>query len=360
LICQIAIGQVTFIVNQLPENHDYSKSIYISGDFEGWSGGSDQFRLTQNNKQYSITIPNQRETINFKFTLGSWDFVESDPVENSIENRFYTYKKTPDTVAIEIENWTSDTPKIKASTAAENVYVFADNFEIPKLKRTRKISIYLPPDYQNSKKSYPVLYMHDGQNVFDLSTSYAGEWEVDETLNRLSSEIGLNLIVVAIDHGNEKRMSEYTPWGNKKNVMAEGKDYIDFIANTLKPTIDKTFRTKTNAKNTVIMGSSLGGLISHYAGLKYPNVFGKVGVFSPSFWYVSDSFDFTQKHSKLKHLKMYYLVGGKEGEDMVASVDKMVQLMKANGFRERNIYKKIVSKLLLFILQRINDNVVLR
>jgi predicted alpha/beta superfamily hydrolase len=340
---QSLLCQVTFIIDSFPVHHNYNNDIYISGDFEGWSGGKDEFKLAKSEKQYQITIPKIKQTISFKFTLGSWGVAECDLNTNPIENRMYTFKNKQDTIHVNIKNWETGSQKIKPSTASKNVRVFAESFKIPQLNRERRISVYLPPDYELSNKKYAVLYMHDGQNVFDLRTSYAGEWEVDETLNKLSKEHGLNLIVVSIDHGNDKRLSEYSPWSNPKYGEAEGDAYLEFIVNTLKPEIDKTFRTKKSAQKTAIMGSSMGGLISHYAGLKYPTIFGMVGVFSPSFWYSDESFTYTEKHANLKHVKMYYLVGGKEGEGAVENVEKMVNIMKNNKFSEINLNTKIVA-----------------
>ncbi|MEC3907635.1 alpha/beta hydrolase-fold protein [Tamlana sp. 2201CG12-4] len=233
--------------------------------------------------------------------------------------------------------------KIIHSTASKNVSVFNESFKIPQLNRKRRIWVYLPPNYELSSKKYPVLYLHDGQNIFDDVTAYDGEWAIDETLNKLSKSVGLNLIVVGIDNGGDTRMSEYSPWENSQYGKAEGDSYLEFIVKTLKPEIDKTYRTKVSAKNTGIMGSSMGGLISHYAGLKYPKVFGKVGVFSPSFWYSDESFNFTEKHAKLKHVKMYYLVGTKEGGNMEGDMIKMIDLMKANKFRKSNLFEKVVQ-----------------
>lgn len=342
--CQSLFCQVIFIIDSLPANHNSENDIFISGDFEGWSGGKEDFKLTKNNSNYIITIPKIKETISFKFTLGSWNSVECQLNNSPLENRIYNFKNVQDTVGVKINNWTTNSSVIKQSTASKNVHVFSENFKMPQLNRERKISVYLPPSYEASNKSYPVLYMHDGQNVFDLARSYAGEWEVDETLNRLSIEKDFNIIVVAIDNGNDKRISEYSPWSNPEYSKGEGDAYLEFIINTLKPEIDNKYRTKKSSKNTAIMGSSMGGLISHYAALKYPNVIGKAGVFSPSFWYSNESFEFTEKHAKLKNTKMYYLVGDSEGEGMVEDVEKTVNILKNNNFSENNIQTKIVLK----------------
>ncbi len=333
---------VTFIVQKLPASHNFNDSIYISGNFEGWSGGRDQFKLKKEKKQYIITIPKYLEHINYKFTKGNWETVECKLDGNPIENRTYSFKKLKDTVLISIVNWNPKKQQNKISTAAENVHVFAENFQMPQLKRKRKISVYLPPNYNTSEKDYPVLYMQDGQNVFDVSTSYTGEWEVDETLNKVFKETGFGLIVVAIDHGTDKRLNEYSPWDHIKYGKGEGKLYLDFLVNTLKPEIDKTFRTKPDNKNTAIIGSSLGGLFAHYATFEKPDIFGKAGVFSPSFRYNESVYEFTAKNCNLNESRLYYLVGEKEGDTMVKSMNDMVSLIKNGGISEYNIFSKVV------------------
>lgn len=163
-----------------------------------------------------------------------------------------------------------DTEHDKPSTATKNVIILEKTLTIPKLNRQRRLRIYLPENYQLSKQHYPVLYMHDAQNLFDDKTAYAGEWGIDETLNRLAAENGLSLIVVGIDNGLELRMNELSPWPNQEYGVAEGEQYMDFIVNEVKPFIDKSYRTLTDKNNTAIMGSSMGGLISHYAIFEYP------------------------------------------------------------------------------------------
>ncbi|WP_394776679.1 alpha/beta hydrolase [Flavobacterium sp.] len=206
------------------------------------------------------------------------------------------------------------------STASKNVSTFT--IEAPQLKTTKKIWIYLPKDYSATAKKYSVIYMHDAQNLFDSKTSYSGEWNVDEKLDSLKAQV----IVVGIEHGNDKRMDELTPYKNEKYGGGNGNNYLDFIVKTLKPYIDTNYRTKPKAKNTIIMGSSLGGLVSYYAILKYPEIFGKAGVFSPSFWFSNDIYTLTEKTPKIK-TKIYFLCGDKESDDMVKDMTKMERLL---------------------------------
>jgi alpha-glucosidase len=230
----------------------------------------------------------------------------------------------------------------KKSTAASNVSLLKKEFIIPGLNTiSHKVWIYLPPNYDKSSKIYPVIYMQDAQNLFDAATSYAGEWEVDETLNNLYEKTGKGFIVVGIENGGEERLNEYTPWENKKYGGGKGAIYVDFIVKTLKPYIDDHYRTKKQQKHTCLMGSSLGGLISYYGGLQYPETFGKIGALSTSFWYSEKVVDFTQERGNLKKVKLFLLVGGKEGDDTDKDTQKMEKLLLKTGFKPKNLKTKI-------------------
>jgi len=190
------------------------------------------------------------------------------------------------------------------STASKQVTTFT--ISAPQLETIKKIWLYLPIDYSKSNdKKYSVIYMHDAQNLFDKSTAYAGEWRIDELMDSIKAKV----IIVGIEHGNDKRMDELTPFSNLKYGGGKGDLYLDFIVSTLKPYVDSTYRTKKDPTNTIIFGSSLGGLISFYALLKYPNVFGKAGVFSPSYWFNrKEIFDLMEKQRNLK-VKFIFFVG---------------------------------------------------
>ncbi|VXB70013.1 Alpha-mannosidase [Flavobacterium sp. 9AF] len=214
-------------------------------------------------------------------------------------------------------------------------------FEIkaPQLDTIKRIWVYLPLDYNESEKKYPVLYMHDAQNLFDEKTAFSGEWKIDETLDSLQAKI----IVVGIEHGNEKRIEELTPYKNEKYGGGNADNYLDFIVSTLKPHIDSIYRTKTNSRNTGIMGSSLGGLVSFYASLKYPDIFGKVGVFSPSFWFTNDIYTLTEQTKKID-TKYYFMCGDNESESMVDDMNQMIHLIRQKRCDCLHLHKtKIVA-----------------
>ena len=164
-------------------------------------------------------------------------------------------------------------------TLTGNVTII-EAFPAPELGGTRRLWLYLPPGYDTSDRRYPVLYMHDGQNLFDVATSFAGEWEVDESLDALVREGRLpGLIVVGIDNAGDARLDEYSPWRDRQlGKGGRGDAYAAFLIRTLKPHVDRTWRTLPDAAHTGIAGSSMGGLISLYAGLRHPEVFGRIGV----------------------------------------------------------------------------------
>jgi alpha-glucosidase len=352
LFLQNIFGQVTIVVKEFPKETPKNTPIYISGDFEGWSGGLKKYKLDFKNGEYHITLSKKSERILFKFTQGSWKTVEADNLGNSVDNRSYVFKKTNDTINVKIESWIHLFDEKKLPTISKNVTVLHEEFDIPQLNRKRKVRLYLPSDYKVSNESYPVVYMHDGQNLFDANSSYAGEWSVDETLDKLFKDTNLKLIVVGIDNGGEKRLDEYSPWINKKYGGGEGDQYLEFIVTTLKPYVDSNFNTLKDNKNTGIIGSSMGGLISHYAALKYPEVFGKIGVYSPAFWFSPNIHQFTKDNGALKDTKMYFLAGGKEGvnaskfeiSETVKEMNLITDELKNIGFPNENLKSKIVPE----------------
>lgn len=191
---------------------------------------------------------------------------------------------------------------------------------ISTLDRERMIRVYLPSSYDDNKR-FDVLYMHDGHNLFDLeSSSYGSIWNVHTTLDMIENQYNKNVIVVGIDCDPINRLSEYSPWKNDHLHEltglpigtpngGEGKQYVDWIVNELVPFINNKYKT-TNIN--YMAGSSMGGLISLYAGFKYPNTFKKIGSFSPSIWFAKDElYKFIDEHYS-KDLHVYIDIGSLE------------------------------------------------
>jgi hypothetical protein len=209
------------------------------------------------------------------------------------------------------------------------VHVIPD-FIMPQFGCSRDIWVYLPPDYASGEKSYPVLYMQDGQNLFEDTASFVGEWRVDETLDSLHQLGDYGCIVVGVENGGERRMAEYMPNPHPRYGGGEGEKYVEFLISTLKPYIDSVYRTKPEAEFTAIGGSSLGGLISYYAASNYPRVFGNALVMSPSFWIDSN---YVNWRNKLGSPKCYFVAGEYEDEgDIKAKIRSLKAFWFALGY----------------------------
>ncbi len=334
-------AQYTVIIEieQLPEKHA-GESFYITGNFNRWIPAEPVLQMKKGSAGlYAITLENVKEgLLEFKFNRGSWQKLECTP-EGKLADPHNAIITKDTVIRTVIHGWRDDYP---ASTASPQVHLLDSAFYIPQLNAHRPIWIYLPENYSVSGKRYPVLYMHDGQALFDEATSQGRtgpvEWGVDETIDRS----GKGCIVVAINHNADKnlRIQEYYIHPNPDFDTVYGKQYLEFIVKVLKPYIDKTYRTLPDTKNTFMSGSSMGGLITLYAGLLYPDVFGSLGVLSPSVW-----LDYDNNYAEIEKLKpsaaynrqrYYFYAGGNENRmkrdssyvEMHNDVNNTVQAMR--------------------------------
>ncbi len=162
----------------------------------------------------------------------------------------------------------------------------------PQLRNSRNVDVYLPASY-SVRRRYPVVYMQDGQNLSDPSIAFAGTWDLDAALERLAGR-DVEPIIVGV-HNTDNRLSEYSPFKHPRHGGGQGDRYLAFLADTLKPRIDRLFRTRRARAFTAIAGSSMGGLISFYGWLRLPETFGHAVAMSPSFWFGRDRlFDYVE------------------------------------------------------------------
>lgn len=205
-----------------------------------------------------------------------------------------------------------------------------DNVASPQLGNSRKLRIYLPPGYDaHPQQRYPVLYMHDGQNLFDPKTAAFGTaWEIGATVDKLIATGTIEpLIVVGVDNTPD-RIVEYTPCCDKDNGGGKIDAYASFIVDTVKPWADANLRTLADREHTAIMGSSLGGIASVYIAQKYPQVFSKAGGVSSSFWWNDQMF---RKNVPPRQPVRFYLDAGTEG-DGIDFTTQMRDAMLAKGY----------------------------
>ena len=314
---------VTIQIVNAPPSH-LSDKIFVAGSFNSWSPNNENYSFpSAQNGSTSITTKLAKGIYEYKFTRGDWSKGEATKTGKDIENRFVKIVHDT-TISVSIAAWKDDfansiTPK--KHTASAQVSVLDTAFFIPQLNATRRIWIYLPKGYANSSQRYPVIYMHDGQNLFDEFTAGFGEWCVDEFLDSLPSKKA-SLIIVGVDNG-PKRMAEYNPYTFRNFGKGEGDSYVAFLAETLKGFVDAHYRTNPTRKYTIVAGSSMGGLISLYAALKYPNVYGGAGIFSPAFWTANGIASDVKKYAASLKCKLFFYAGAKESDEMIPDMQRI-------------------------------------
>jgi predicted alpha/beta superfamily hydrolase len=197
----------------------------------------------------------------------------------------------------------------------------------PQLRNFRDVVVALPPGYDTGGTRYPVVYMQDGQNLFDPATSYAGDWRLTQTLADLAAE-GTEAIVVGIANTGRHRLYEYSPFPDSKRGGGGGNRYLDFITETVKPMIDRDFRTQPERSGTSIAGSSMGGLISLYGLFRNADVFGAAGVLSPSLWFGRRALlDYLTSARSGRASRLYLDIGLDEPPGAVADVRTLREIL---------------------------------
>ncbi|NIJ51776.1 alpha/beta hydrolase [Dyadobacter arcticus] len=308
------------------------RPVYITGNFCKWLPDLQEFQMINvSSGKYQFQFPETMELpdpLEYKYTRGGWDQVELDRFGKPYGNRVAV--KGDGIVQDTVARWQIDnSEKTDFSPIVELV---SDTFEIPQFNKTRRIQVLLPHDYyERPDLSFPVLYMNDAQNLFGEGSPY-GNWEIDQSLTKLAKEHKTGVIIVAIDHGGEDRILEFSPYTNPKLGKGQGELFLRFIATTLKPHIDKKYRTKPERLNTGIGGSSVGGLLSLYAALMFPQVFGKMMIFSPSLW-ISQRVYFDVIHFfEPFESRIYLYAGGKEGANMLPNFKKLQETLETQAF----------------------------
>jgi predicted alpha/beta superfamily hydrolase len=277
------------VVAGVPDHTPADATLSVAGSFNAWNPASDAHRLTRqpDGTWTTVLAPGSvGARVEFKLTRGSWASVEKGHRLEELPNRVATYDPQHPDVAAYVERW-ADLPP--ASTTAHGRLELLRDVEMPQLGVRRTIRVLLPPGYEGSAERYPVLYMYDGQNLFDRVTSAFGdEWRVDEALGALVHEGRLGgIIVVGLDN-SASRGCEYAVFPDDPHPYcaeqtAKGALTNAFLVDTLKPQIDARYRTKPDRSSTAVAGSSMGGQMALHAALTYSAVFSRVAALSPSF-----------------------------------------------------------------------------
>jgi len=281
-------AMVTFKVH-VPEGTPADDSIFISGNIDAlgpWDPGKVELGKIGEGT-YAITLVlSPGTTFLYKFTRGSWETVEKGRRYEEIPDREH-HVLGDETVVVEVENWRDYSGERELYTVVGDIRIH-ENFASSALGNSRTVLVYLPPGYEAEPElRYPVLYMHDGQNLFDAGTSFIGvEWSVDETLERMIPAGQVEPLIVVGVYNTGDRAYEYTPTEDSGRGEGGGAaKYADFLVNEVKPFIDAEYRTKPEREHTGIMGSSLGGIVSLYTAWSYPSTFSRVGAMSTAYWW---------------------------------------------------------------------------
>lgn len=308
------------------------RPVYITGNFCKWLPDLEAYRMTQVSPgEYVFRFPEDAELpfpLEYKYTRGGWDQVELDEHGQPYANR--VIYQPHDTVKNHVTRWQIDFPK--KQDLSPIIEVLSETFEIPQLNKKRRVHVLLPHDYyERPDKHYPVLYMTDAQNLFGEGDGF-GNWKIDRSLTNLAREDKAGVIIVAIDHGDEDRIREFSPYDNPRLGKGLGSRFLRFLTETLKPHVDLHYRTRPDRLNTGLGGSSAGGLLSIYAALMFPQVFGRLMIFSPSLW-ISQKVYFDAIHFfEPFETRIYMYAGGKEGPNMLPNFEQLQQTLKNQGF----------------------------
>ena len=317
---------VEFFVS-VPKDTDGKATLYIAGNLEAvgnWKTDVLALKRLDDGRYYAkVRLPDGAK-LEYKITRGSWETVEKGKDGSEIANRQLTVAPGMK-VEIDVQAWATqpqpavDKPALPHTLTGEIRY--HEKFKSRYLENERTLIVYLPPGYKkDADRRYAVLYMHDGQNLFDTATSFIGvEWQADETAERLIKAGRIEPIIIVGIYNNADRVNEYTPYKDKsEKTGGKGDLYAKFLVEEVKPFIDKEYRTRPDREHTAVAGSSLGGLISLYICMKYPETFSMCGAISPAIMWADGRIlkDLRENTAKLKGVRFWVDMGTKEGKQV--------------------------------------------
>ena len=318
------------------------RPVYIAGNFNNWRADEKAYRMAKlpSGEYELIFFLSERVPypLEYKYLKGGWENVEIDHYGNRTPNRVI-YKAQKE-VRDFVPRWANaglSYPK----KYLPHIEIISEAFEIPQLIKTRRVAALLPHDYYQSNRRYPVLYLQDGQNLFGQGAGY-GTWGVPKKLATMAEKGMGEVIVIAIDHAEEERIEEFTPSQPTKLGVGDGKKYARFLVETLKPYVDRCFRTLPEPEHTGIGGSSMGGLISLYTGKIYPGTFSKWMIFSPSLWVAPQlRFDLDLFHHSFER-KIFLYAGARESHKLVDNLHLLEKkLQKIQASQPQTTYIKV-------------------
>ncbi len=320
---------VTFDV-AVPLGTPVNAEVWLSGSDEAlgkWNGAGVKLSRSPDGRYHgTVTLP-AGAVVEYKLTRGSWETVEKDASGQEVRNRSLKVGTRKQRVTLTVARWADQNTEPAQHTLVGNIrYLRAVSSRF--LPRKRDIIVWLPPGYdENPKRRYPVFYMHDGQNLMDVATAYSGaEWRVDEAATQLVQAGEVEPLIIVGVYNTEDRFDEYTHVKDNGEFAEFGGGKADaygrFLVEELKPMIDRTFRTKPGPEATGLGGSSLGGLVTMHLGIKYPQVFRRLAVVSPSvFWANKDIVARVKALTRKQPSKIWVDIGTEESKGSQETVE---------------------------------------
>jgi predicted alpha/beta superfamily hydrolase len=341
---------VTFKV-RVPDYTPSDAGIFVSGNIPAlgpWDPGKVELgKIGDLTYAITLVVPLGSD-LKYKFTRGTWETVEKGHRFEEISDRVLEVVGD-ETVRVEVENWRDFSPRRESHSVVGDFELHLD-FAASKLDNKRTVLVHLPPGYKNDEeRRYPVLYMHDGQNLFDAGSSFIGvEWNVDETVSRMVDAGQIDPLIVVGIYNTSDRVFEYTPAPDPAKGGGGASLYADFIVNDVKPFIDSNYRTLPDRAHTGVMGSSLGGLVSLYLGWSRPDVFSRVAAMSTTYWWANnDIIRMVEEADPPEGIKVWIDIGTAEDQtdrdgdgvpDIMALHRRMRDVLMEKGFElSRNL-----------------------
>lgn len=317
-------------------------NVYITGGTEelgGWNPRAVQMEYKGEHQWIKEITFKTPLTIEYKYTLGTWEREGAFADGSSLPN-FSITPGTDTVIRDRIESWTAGDPQPTPATTVTGETRIHRGIQSEGLP-PRDIIVWLPEGYEKEPdRRYPVIYMHDGQNVFDASTSAFGtEWQVDECLDSLIRQKVIPPVIAVGIYNTRWRTAEYTPGDT-------GTIYMDFVANTLKPFIDSAYRTRPEPEHTITGGASAGGLIAFMLAWEHPEAFSKAICMSSAFKIKAIDYVKTVSESGTvnRNLYFYIYIGGVDLESRLRpGNDEMIEAIENKGLKNKLNYTYVVD-----------------
>ena len=329
----------TFVLGEVPAGTPLDAQFFLKTGFEDWAGGQPELRFQHEERGWVLRRAYPLGTLlAYKVTRDAADSEEGDAWGQRRPDRF-ALVQGESTHVLDVQSWQDQKSGPRPSTLAGRTETFT--VHSPQLDDDLAVTVWLPPQHGQPERRFPVLYLHDGGNVFDRATAFAGvEWGCDEAAQALAGA-GLPCLMVAVTVRSDHRAADYVPFAVSTNdFTSNAVGYQSFLADTLKPLIDTRYATLPDTRHTAQAGSSYGGVASLYGGLSRPQVWGTLGAFSPSLG-VHDSgmFAWSEAHPA-PATRLYLDMGTLEG-DSLSGAASLVYLTRRYAAQMRRSVKDV-------------------